>query len=78
MLALVSAEVEDFKSAIGFVFGLQLPLHADHAFARGVDGELAKVAGDPLAPQLFGDGSSRAGAAEKVCDQVAFIGLMPR
>ena len=74
MLAFVLAEVENFKSAVVLAFGLQLPLHADHALAGGVDGELAEVAGDPLAAQLLGHRRGRAGAAEEVGDEVAFVG----
>jgi hypothetical protein len=37
-----------------------------------VDAELAEIAGDPLAPQLFGDGGSGTGTAEEVGDEIAF------
>ena len=53
MLAFVLAQVEDSKGAVVFAFGFQLPLHADHALSRGVDGELAQVADDPLSAQLL-------------------------
>ena len=35
--------------------------------------ELAEVGGDPLAPQLLGDGGGRAGAAKEVGDEIAFV-----
>ncbi len=60
MLTLVLAQVENFKGAIVFAFGLQFPLHADQPLARGVNGEFAEVGDDPFASQLFGDGSSGA------------------
>ena len=68
------AQIEDFKGAVVFAFGFQLPLHADHALSSSVDGELAQVADHPLAPQFFCNGSSGAGAAEEVGHQVAFVG----
>ena len=74
VLALVLAQVEDFKGAVVLALGLELPLHADQPLARGVDGELAQVADDPLAPQLLRHRRRRAGAAEEVGDQVAFVG----
>ncbi len=74
VLPLVAAEGENFKAAVRLAFGLQLPLHADKTFARGVDGEAAEVAADPLAPELLGDRHRGAGAAEEVSDEVAFVG----
>jgi hypothetical protein len=71
--AFVAAEVEDFKGAVVFAFGLELALHADQALAGGVDGELAEIGGDPLAAQLFCNGGGGAGAAEEVGDEVAFL-----
>jgi hypothetical protein len=56
VLAFVFAEVEDFECAICQVLGLAFALHADKPFARGVDGELAEIADDPLAAQLLGHG----------------------
>ena len=69
MLALVLAQVEDFKGAVVLALGLQLPLHADQPLARGVDGELAQVGDDPLAPQLLRHCRRRAGAAEEIGDK---------
>ena len=74
VLALVLAQVEDFKGAVVLALGLELPLHADQPLAGGVDGELAQVADDPLAAQLLRHGRRGAGAAEEVGDQVAFVG----
>lgn len=39
-----------------------------------MDGEAAKVGGDPAAAQLFSDGGRGAGAAEAVEDEVARVG----
>ena len=66
VLALVLAQVEDFKGTVVLALGFELTLHADHALARGVDGELAQVADDPLTPQLFGYRRCGAGTAEEV------------
>ena len=74
VLALVLAQVQNLEGAVVLALCLQLPLHADHALARRVDGELAQVAGDPFAPQLFGHGRRRAGTAEEVSDEIAFVG----
>ena len=74
VLALVLAQVEDLKGAVVLAFGFQLPLDADQTLAGGVDGELAQVADDPFAAQLLGHSGGGAGAAEKVGDQVAFVG----
>ena len=38
-----------------------------------MDAELAEIAGDPLAPELFGDGGGGAGAAEEIGDEIAFV-----
>ncbi|MBT9177525.1 MAG: hypothetical protein DDT20_01859 [Firmicutes bacterium] len=74
VLALVLTQVEDFKGAVVLACGFQLPLHADHALAGGVNGELAQVGYYPLAAQLFGHGGGGAGAAEEVGDEIAFVG----
>ena len=74
MLSLVLAEVENFEGAVVFSFGLELSLHANHSLTRGVDGELAQIADDPFAAQFLGYGSSSSGAAEKVSNNVAFVG----
>jgi hypothetical protein len=74
VLALVLAQVENFKRAVVLAFGFQLPLHADEALASGVDGELAEVADDPLTPEFFSHRRRRAGTAEEVGHQVAFVG----
>ena len=68
-LALVAAEVEHLEGAERLVRRLQLALHADEPLARGVDGELAEIGGDPFATELFRDGGGRAGAAEEIGDQ---------
>ncbi len=73
MLALIFAEVEDFKSAVVFAFSFQLPLHTDHALAGGVDGKFAKIARDPLPAKFFGDSDGSAGAAEKIGDEFTFV-----
>ena len=73
VLALVPAEVEDFKSAVVLAFGFEFPLHADQPLARGVDGELTQVADDPLAPEFFCHGGRGAGTAEEIGNQVAFV-----
>ncbi len=39
-----------------------------------MDAELAEIAGDPLAPELFGHGGGGARAAEEIGDEVAFVG----
>jgi len=67
-LALASLEC-----AVVFACGFHFALHADHALARGVDGEFAEIGGDPLAAQLFCDGCGCAGAAEEVGYEVAFV-----
>src|SRR5437764_1234790 len=67
------AEVEDFKGAIGQVLFLAFALHADEPLASRVDGELAEVADDPLAAQLFGDRRRRAGPTKEVRDDVIFV-----
>ena len=72
VLAFVFAQVEDFERAVVFAFVLECALDADHAFAGGVDGELAEVGDNPLAAELFGDGGGGAGAAEEIGDEVAF------
>ena len=74
VLPFVLAEVQNLEGAVVLAVGLELALHADHAFARGVDGEFAQVGADPLAAQLFRDRRGRAGAAEEVGDEVAFVG----
>ncbi len=74
VLALVLAQVEDFEGAVVLALGLQLALHADHALAGGVDGELAQVGDDPLAAQLLRHRGGGAGAAEEVGDEIAFVG----
>ena len=74
MLPLVLAEVQNLEGAVVLAVGLELALHADHAFARGVDGEFAQVGADPLAAQLLCDRRGRAGAAEEVGNQIAFVG----
>ncbi|MPM47852.1 hypothetical protein SDC9_94573 [bioreactor metagenome] len=74
MGAFILAQVEDLKSAEVFAPGLELTLHANEPFARGVDGKLAQVTADPLAPQLFGYRQGGAGAAKEVGYQTAFVG----
>jgi hypothetical protein len=53
VLPFVLAEVEDFEGAVGLVCGLALALHADQAFARGVDGEFSQIADDPFSSELL-------------------------
>ena len=66
LLALVFAEILDNER---FNIG-----DSEQAFARGVDGEASKIAGNPTAVELFGDGGGGAGTAEAVEDDVAFVG----
>ena len=73
MLALVLAQVEDFKGAVIFAFGLERALNADQALARGVDGELAQIADDPPASELLGHSGRGSGATEKVSHQVTIV-----
>jgi hypothetical protein len=72
-LAFVAAEVEDLEGAKRLAGGLELALHLNEALARGVDGELSEIGGDPFAAELFGDGGGRAGADEEIGDQVAGV-----
>ena len=72
-MALVAAEVQDLEGPEVLARCLQLALHADQPLARGVDGELAEVGGDPFAAEFFGHGRGRAGAAEEVGDKIAFV-----
>ena len=72
-LPLVAAKVQHFKGAEVLLGGLLLTLHADQPLARRVDAELAQIGSDPFAAQLFGDGGSRAGAAEEIGDEIALI-----
>jgi hypothetical protein len=74
VLALVLAQVQDFKGAVVFALSLQLSLHADQPLAGGVNGELAEVADDPLAAEFFRHRRRGARATEEVGDQVAFVG----
>ena len=74
ILPLVFAEVEDFEGAIRFGGFFELPLHADQALARGVDGEAPEIAADPFAPELFRHRQRGAGAAEEVGDEIAGVG----
>ena len=74
MLAFVFAEVQDFERAERLSSALQLALDADEPLARGVDGELAQVADDPFAAELFSHGGRRARAAEEIGDDVVFVG----
>ena len=74
MLALIFAEIENFKGAIGLAFLLELALHAKQPFSGGMDGELAKVCGNPLTAQFFSYCRECAGATEKVGHKIAFIG----
>ncbi len=74
VLPLVLAQVEDLKGPVVFPGGLELALHADQAFAGGVDGEFAEIGGDPFAAQFFRHRRRGAGAAEEVGDEVAFVG----
>ena len=73
VLALVFAEVENLKSTVVIAIGFQLTLDANHSFTRGVDGELAEVGGNPLAPEFFGYGGGGSGATEEVGNEVAFV-----
>ena len=61
-LSFVAAEVENFEGAKVLVGGLFLTLNADETFASGMDCKLAEIGGNPLAAQLFGNGSGCAGA----------------
>ena len=72
-LALVAAEVEHLEGAERLARRLQIPLHLDQALARGVDAELAEIAGDPLAPELLGHGGGGSGTAEEIGDNVSGI-----
>ena len=74
MLTLVFAEVEDFKSAIIPASGFKLALYTNQALTGGMDGEFAKVGGNPFATQLFGNSGGGAGTAKEVGDKVAFVG----
>jgi hypothetical protein len=74
VLALVLAQIEDFKGAVVLAFSFEPSLDANQALARGVDGELAQVADDPFAAQFFRHDRRGAGAAEEVGDQVTFVG----
>ena len=56
LLPLVFAEVQHGE-------GLDL-FDGEEALAGGMNGEAAKIAGDPAAAKLFGGGGGRAGAAE--------------
>ena len=60
------------SNALKFLPSLSTPLHADQPFARGVDGEFAEIADDPLAAQLLRYGRRGAGAAEKIGDRSPF------
>jgi hypothetical protein len=72
-LALVAAEVEHLEGAERLACRLQIPLHLDQPLAGGVDAELAEIAGDPLAPELFSHGGGGAGTAEEIGDNVSGI-----
>ncbi len=74
MLSLVPAEVQHLERAVVLAFRLQFALHADHALARRVDGELAEIGDDPLAAELLGDGGRGARTDEEVGDEIAFVG----
>ena len=74
MLTLVLAQIENLKGTVALALGLELTLHADHALACGVDGELAQIGDDPLPAQLLSHGGRSARAAEEVGDEVAFVG----
>ncbi len=56
------------------LFFAQIGIDPDRPLAGGMNGELAQVAGNPLAPQLLGHGGGGAGTAEEVGDEVAFVG----
>ena len=73
MLALVLAQIEDFKRAVIPALYFQLPLHANQAFTRRVNGELAQIAGDPFAPEFFRHRRRGAGTAEEIGDEVTFV-----
>ncbi len=45
--------------------------YAEQPLAGGVDGEAAKLSGDPAAIRLLGDGGGRAAAGEAVEDDIA-------
>ena len=72
-LALVAAEVQHLEGAKRLAGFLQPALHLDQPLARGVDGELAEVGGDPLAAELFCHGGRGATPAEKVRYQIACV-----
>ena len=72
-LALVTAEVQYLEGSERLARRLQLALHLDQPLARGVDGELAEVGADPLAPELLRHRRRGAGAAEEVGDEIAFV-----
>jgi hypothetical protein len=74
VLARVLSEVENFESAGVLAVRLEPALHADHAFARGVNGELAEIGANPLAPQFLRHRSRGARAAEEVGHKIAFAG----
>ena len=74
VLALVFAEVQDFKGAVVPVVFLELALDPDEALARGVNGEFAQVRANPFAAQLFGHGRRGPGPAKKIRHQIAFVG----
>src|SRR6185312_15434050 len=72
-LALVATQVQHLERAEILVGRLELTLHTDQALACGMDGELAEVAGDPLAAKLFSNGGGGAGAPKEIGDQVALV-----
>ena len=74
VLTLIFAEVENFKGAVVFAVGFELTLDSNHPLAGSMDGELAEVCSNPHASQFFGNGGSRARAAEEVGDKVTFVG----
>jgi len=66
LLALVFAEVlDDERFNVG---------DAEQALACSVDGEAAKVTGDPAAVELFGDGGGGAGTAEAIENEGTLVG----
>src|SRR5262249_45204108 len=74
VLALVLAEIEDFKGAIVSACLLELALNSDEALARCMYRELPEVGSDPLTAEFFGDGRRGAGAAEEIGNDVILVG----